>query len=86
MLLRCGRKRLALFLNQLSWQPFKGFECHRGLHAVPNKQERDAGSPKAKVVMGVDEDMKRDLLNTRTEKKKQEMNKFSNILRKTVIL
>ena len=40
-----------------------------GFASVPNKQERDAGSPKAKVVMGVDEDMKRDLLNTRTEKK-----------------
>ena len=60
----CGARQKEAFSvsDQLSWQPFKSFECRRRLHAVPNKQEeRDAGSPKAKVVMGVDEwDMKRD--------------------------
>ena len=48
----CGVRQKEAFSvsHQLSWQPFKSFECRRRrrLHAVQNKQEeRDAGSLKS---------------------------------------
>ena len=67
----CGPKEAFCVSHQLSWQPVKSFECRRRLHAVQNKQEeRDAGSPKAKVVSGFDEwDMKSDTAQPMTGKR-----------------
>ena len=69
----CGVRQKEAFCvsHQLSWQPVKSFECRRRLHAVQTKQEeRDAGSPKAKVVAGFDEwDMKSDTAQPMTGKR-----------------
>ena len=69
----CGVRPKEAFCvsHQLSWQPVKSFECRRRLHAVQNKEEeRDAGSPKAKVVSGFDEwDMKSDTAQPMTGKR-----------------
>ena len=71
----CGVRQKEAFSvsHQLSWQPFKSFECRRRLHAVQNKQEeQDAGSPKAKVVSGFDEwDMKSDTAQPTTGRLKR---------------